>query len=80
MKTLIKREEFLLELKKVALVTAGEIELVKFLAEGNSMVDIARVTKRNLKTIENRLYKLRKKTGRRKNTFLVADFKDSGLI
>lgn len=80
MKTLIKREDFEIGLKKVAIITAGEVELVKALAAGQSMVDIARITKRSLKTVENRLYKLRVKTGRRKNTLLVADFKDCGLI
>jgi DNA-binding NarL/FixJ family response regulator len=80
MKSLIKQEHFASELKKVAVITAGEVELVKALAEGKSMVDIARITKRSIKTVENRFYKLRVKTGRRKNTFLVASFKEYGLI
>lgn len=80
MKQLILRSEYLLAMKKVAIITDGERDLVKEMAAGKSSRDIAREWKRSYYTIENRLYALRRKTGLRKNTFLVAAFKDQGLI
>jgi DNA-binding NarL/FixJ family response regulator len=80
MKQLILEEDYLEAMKKVAIITNGEHEIVKEMAAGKSAEDIARALKRSLYTVQNRIYNLRKKTGYRKNTFLVAAFKDQGLI
>jgi DNA-binding CsgD family transcriptional regulator len=80
MKQLISVEDHALAMKKVAIITKGERQIVAEMAAGKSAEDIARALNRSLYTVQNRIYSLRKKTGYRKNTFLVAAFKDQGLI
>lgn len=80
MKRLISAEDHALAMKKVAIITKGERQIVAEMAAGKSAEDIARALNRSLYTVQNRIYTLRKKTGYRKNTFLVAAFKDQGLI
>jgi len=80
MKQLISVEDHALSMKKVAIITKGERQIVAEMAAGKSAEDIARALNRSLYTVQNRIYSLRKKTGYRKNTFLVAAFKDQGLI
>jgi len=67
-------------IKNKAFITDGELDLVKKMADGMSADDIARQLKRSLYTVQTRFYRIRKKTGYRKNTLLVAAFKDQGLI
>jgi DNA-binding NarL/FixJ family response regulator len=80
MKKLILAKDHALDMKKVAIITDGERQIVAEMAAGKSAEDIARALNRSLYTVQNRIYTLRKKTGYRKNTFLVAAFKDQGLI
>ena len=80
MKQLISAEDYALAMKKVAIITKGEQQIVSEMAKGLSAGDIAKALKRSLYTIQNRIYTLRKKTGYRKNTYLIAAFKDQGLI
>jgi len=80
MKKLILAKDHALDMKKVAIITDGERQIVAEMAAGKSAEDIAKALNRSLYTVQNRIYTLRKKTGYRKNTFLVAAFKDQGLI
>lgn len=80
MKTLILEADYEMAMKKVAKITPEELKLAAAMGEGKSAVDIAREWKANFLTIKSRMYALRKKTGLRKNTLLVAAFKDQGLI
>jgi DNA-binding CsgD family transcriptional regulator len=80
MRQLILEADYQEAMKKVAIITSGEHDIVKEMAAGKSAEDIARALKRSLYTVQNRIYNLRKKTGFRKNTLLVAAFKDQGLI
>jgi DNA-binding CsgD family transcriptional regulator len=80
MKQLILKSDYEVAMKKVAIITPEELKLVKAMGEGKSAEDLKREWKRSLHTIKNRMYALRVKTGYRKNTLLVAAFKDQGLI
>jgi DNA-binding NarL/FixJ family response regulator len=80
MKQLILKSAHQETMKNVALITQNELDLATAMSEGKSAVDISRLWKRSIFTIEHRMYNLRKKTGYRKNTLLVAAFKDQGLI
>jgi DNA-binding NarL/FixJ family response regulator len=79
-KQLILQEDYQIAMKKAAIITKGELEIVQKMAAGLSALDIARELKRSFYTVQNRIYNLRKKTGFRKNTLLIAAFKDQGLI
>lgn len=80
MKQIILGSDYKLAMKNVAIVTDGELNIVKEMASGKSADDIAKQLKRSLFTIQTRIYRIRKKTGFRKNTLLIAAFKDQGLI
>lgn len=80
MKTLILEKDYQLAMKKVAIITDEELRLAKEMVAGKPAVEIAKAWGRSFHTIKNRMYGLRKKTGYRKNTLLVAAFKDQGLI
>lgn len=80
MKQIILSPDYKIAMKNVAIVTEGELNIVKEMASGKSADDIAKQLKRSLFTIQTRIYRIRKKTGFRKNTLLVAAFKDQGLI
>jgi DNA-binding CsgD family transcriptional regulator len=80
MKQLIPASDYKMAMKRVAIVTEREVYLVKELASGKNIGDIARLLGRSKRTIEVGIYRLQKKTGCRKAPLLVAAFKDQGLI
>jgi DNA-binding CsgD family transcriptional regulator len=80
MKQLILEEDYRLAMKKVAIITDEELKLAKEMVAGKPAVEIAKAWGRSFHTIKTRMYQLRRKTGYRKNTLLVAAFKDQGLI
>lgn len=80
MKKLILRSEYEISMKKVAIITDEELRLVKEMVAGKPAVEIAKAWGRSFHTIKTRMCQLRRKTGYRKSTLLVAAFKDQGLI
>lgn len=80
MRHLMLQSEYEDIMKKMAIITDDELRLVKEMAAGKSASDIAREWGRSFYTIKTRMYTLRVKTGYRKNTLLVAAFKDAKFI